>query len=30
MNVLLEGSPALGQKDIMRLAVIDITRRKGG
>lgn len=28
MNVLLEGSPAQGQKDIMRLAVIDITRRK--
>ena len=28
MNVLLEGSPAQGPKDILRLAVIDITRRK--
>ncbi|MGC3973683.1 MAG: ATP-binding protein [Nitrospira sp.] len=28
MNVLLEGSPAQGHKDILRLAVIDITTRK--
>lgn len=28
LNVLLEGSPAHGQKEILRVAVIDITRRK--
>jgi PAS domain S-box-containing protein len=28
INVLLEGSPAQGHKDILRVAVIDITRRK--
>lgn len=28
MNVLLEGSPAQGQQDLVRVAMIDITRRK--
>lgn len=28
LNVLLEGNPAHGQKEILRVAVIDITRRK--